>query len=124
MDHYSQPHSDITKMDALTNGPLFTASEWQFWDERSYKWTAIYSLTVTERRGTLLQMDHYSLPYSDSVEMDALTNGPPFTASQWQCEEVRSYKWSTIHCLTMRVWRWTLLQIDHYSLPHSDSVKI
>ena len=114
MDHYSLPHSDSAKMYALTNEALFTASQWQCGDGRSYKWTTIHSLTVTVRRWKNLQMEHYLVPHNDSVEMDPLTNGPLFTASQWKCEDGRQYKWSTIHCLKVTVWRWTLLQMKHY----------
>ena len=161
MDHYSVPHSEISKMVALTNEALFTASQWEsgdgstykwntiqylrvrMWkmdsltngnlftslqcqcgDGRSYKWTTIFWFTVTVRIWTLLGMDQNSLPHGDSVEVDALTNRPLFTASQWQCGDGRSYKWSTVDCLTMTVWRWTLLQIENYSLPHSESAKM
>ena len=124
MDRYLQPHSDSTKMDALTNGPLFAPSDWQCWDERSYKWTTIHFLTVTVWRWTLLQMDHYSMLHNNCAEMDALTNWPLFTVSHWECEDGITYKWRTIHCLTVTVWRWKFLQMEHYLLPHSDSVQM
>ena len=112
------------KMDSLTNGNLFTSLQCQCGDGRSYKWTTIFWFTVTVRIWTLLGMDQNSLPHGDSVEVDALTNRPLFTASQWQCGDGRSYKWSTVDCLTMTVWRWTLLQIENYSLLHSESVEM
>ena len=91
-------------MDALTNGPLFTASNWQCGDGRSYKWTTIHCLIITVRRWTFLEMDHYSLLHSDSAKMDPLRNEPLFTASQWLCGDGCSYKWTTIHCFTVTVW--------------------
>ena len=120
---YSQPHSDSTKMDALTNGLLFTSSQWQCCYGRSYKWTTIQCFTMTVWRWMLLQIENYSLHHSDSAKMDALTNEALFTASQSLCGEGRSYKWQTIHCLTVTVWRWTLLEIDHYSLIGFDNVE-
>ena len=109
-------------MEALKNGTLFTSSQWQCEHRRSCKWSTINCLTVTVWRWTLLQMEHYSLPHNDGVEMYALTNGALFSASKWKCEDGCSYKWTTIHCLKVTVWRWTLLQIDRYSVPHNDGV--
>ena len=109
--------------DALTNGTLFTASQWKYDGGRSYKWSTIHYLTITVWRWTLLQIENYSLPHSESTTMDALTNEALFSTSQWLCEDGRSYKWNIIHCLTVTVWRWTLLQMDHYSLLGFDNVK-
>ena len=109
------------KMDSLTNGHLFTSLQWQCGDGRSYKWTTIFCFTVTVRRWTLLLLDHYSQPHRDSTNMDAPRNGPKFIASQWQCGDGRSYKWTTIHCLNVIVWTWTLLERNNYSLPQGDS---
>ena len=96
MDDYSLPHNDNAEMDALKNGPLFFASKWQC------------------GRWTLLEMDHYSLPHSVSAEMDSITNGALITVWQWQCEDGRTYKWTIIHCFTVTVRRWMLLEMDHY----------
>ena len=106
MDDYSLPHNDNAEMDSLPNGPLFFASKWQF------------------GRWTLLEMYHYSLPHSVSAEMDSITNGALITVWQWECQDGRSYKRTTIPCLTSTVPRWTLLQIEHYPLSHSDSAEI
>ena len=124
LEQYSLLHSDSAKMEALANEALLTASQWQCGDGRSYKWNTIHCLTMTVWRCTLLQMEHYSLHHSESAKMDALTNWALFSASKWLCGDGRSYKWSTIHCLTVTVCRWTLLQMKHYSLPHSESAKI
>ena len=70
----------------------------------SYQWTTVHFLTVTVERWTLFQMDSYLLPLSHSGEMDALANGQLFTASQWHCEDGRSNKWTTIHCLAVTMW--------------------
>ena len=56
--------------------------------------------------------------------MDTLTYGPLLISSQWQCGKGRPYKWTTIHCLIITVRRWTFLEMDHYSLLHSDSAKM
>ena len=90
-------------------------------DGRSYRCTSIYCLTVIVTIFMLFQMDNYPLPH---VEMHALTNGPLFTASHRQCRDGSSYKWRTIHCLTVTVRRWTQLQMQYYSLRHNDSAKM
>ena len=110
--------------DALTNGTLFTASQWKYDGGRSYKWSTIHYLTITVWRWTLLQIENYSLPHSESTTMDALTNEVLFTTSQWLCGDGRSYKSKTIHYLTVKVRRWTFLQMDHYLLPQSDSAEM
>ena len=59
-------------------------------------------------------MDHYSLLHSDSAVMDALTNGPLFTGAQLQYTKMDALpNGTTIHCLTMTVRRWELLQMEH-----------
>ena len=109
-------------MDTLTYGPLLISSQWQCGKGRPYKWITIHCLIIIVRRWTFLEMDHYSLLHSDSAKINPLRNEPLFTASQWLCGDGCSYKWTTIHCLIMTVRRWRPLQVDHYSLLHSDSV--